>query len=825
MCMPCLMPRATASSLMLLSTLCALVVLCLSCGAAPQDINLQQWSSLAQSGQVTAPDADLISGLPELPRDHEASQLVETLIQGKASLERSAAASENGPALLLDGEAAGGYQWALYGFSPAPDSSLDSVNVLLDVPDGKRIWLALADYGAGRWKLFGPYSDSKTLLADDPAYLSPGGNLYVVALVDDGQTATVNALSVRTINPANSAPTAALEADVLSGDAPLDVSFDASASSDSDGTIIEYAWDWDGDGGYDSISDAPLLSHIFTSPGIQDVKLRVTDEYFARSSASVQINVTAAGNNPPNAVLGGGLTGTAPLLVLLDAGLSDSGDAGDNIVRYDWDFNNDQVYEEQGAAPTVQHVYESPGTYKARVRITDSAGNQDLSNFVSISVNAPPLAQIEISPGSVQQGVAVDLFGGQSSDSDNGIVKYEWDTDGNGSFDKDSGFSNSVTVSFDVPGVYNLSLRVTDGAGAVDTASGTLAVHGWTSPVYPDPATAGTGNESSLAVVGGLPAIAYYEAVNTDLFYVRALDGKGLAWNSPVRVNSVQSDATGRWPSMKLVGGNPAVAFHDSGNGDLMYCRSSDNFGVSWPASLVVDSAGDTGQHPSMQVVDGLPHIAYHQLENLQLRYVRASDSLGGAWDASFVLDDSGDVGAYPSLAVINGNPAVSYWDDGGGAVVYMRANTPGGTSWGAPVFVGGVGSLNSPTWLLEANGNPAVGYEDNSSGEQWLSRSSDAQGMGWPAASEMPAANGSPASLSMAIIDGNPAIAFFDNTGFDLEYSRALNKSGTQWEAPQTVDTQGVVGGFSSMTEVNGGVGISYYDSTFSKLKFVWGY
>ena len=37
------------------------------------------------------------------------------------------------------------------------------------------------------------------------------------------QSATVNALSVRTINPANQAPTAAVQADVTSGNAPLPV--------------------------------------------------------------------------------------------------------------------------------------------------------------------------------------------------------------------------------------------------------------------------------------------------------------------------------------------------------------------------------------------------------------------------------------------------------------------------------------------------------------------------------------------------------------------------------------------------------------------------
>ncbi|MCC7479656.1 PKD domain-containing protein [bacterium] len=807
-------PRAI--SLLLLMALAALAC---ACGGGSQQLS----AASQPAGQVPP---QIQSALPELPSDRGASLLAESLIQGKASLDRSAAAQEQGPALLLDSAGAGVWQWALYGFSPTPDHSLDSVNVLLDVSQGSAVWLGLADYEAGRWQLFGPYQGSKTLLADDPAYLSPGGNLYVVALVGDGQSATVNALSVRTISPGNTPPSAALQADVSSGDAPLSVNFDASASSDSDGNIIEYAWDWDGDGSYDSITDGPEISHVFDQPGIFDTRMRVTDEFFGRASAVAQISVTVAGNNQPNAVLGGNSSGTAPLTVNFDGSLSDPGDPGDSIVSYQWDFDGDLSFDAQGSSPFASHVYTEAGSFNALLRVTDSAGNQGESNFLNIVVNAAPQAVLEILPDSADTGEAVDLSGSQSSDPGGSIVNYEWDTNGDGSYDLDSNASPVVTLSFDVPGLYTLKLRVTDNNGAQAEASASLAVHGWLTPQYPDMFHTGTGNESSLAEIDGKPAIAYYGATDTDLYYVRAADSKGQFWvGSPVRVNSVQSDSTGRWPCLRKVFGRPAVAFHDSGNDDLMYCRADDPLGDSWPASIIVDSAGDTGQHPSMLVVDGVPHIAYQQFENLQLRYVRASDALGGAWDAPIILDDSGDVGYWPCLAIVAGNPAVSYWDDGGGAVMFMRANTAGGTSWGAPVFVDGPTSLNSPTWLLDVNGNPAVGYEDNSNGKQWLNRSPDLFGGNFMTATEMPSANGSPASFSMAIIDGNPAIAFYDNTGMDLKYSRALNKNGTVWETPQTLDTSGVVGGFSSMTEISGGVGISYYDSTFSRLKYVWGY
>jgi PKD repeat protein len=64
----------------------------------------------------------------------------------------------------------------------------------------------------------------------------------------------------------------------------MTVEFDASGSSDSDGSIIEYAWDFDGDGLYDGFSDGAVVSHTFTELGLFQVKLRVTDDQFARDT-------------------------------------------------------------------------------------------------------------------------------------------------------------------------------------------------------------------------------------------------------------------------------------------------------------------------------------------------------------------------------------------------------------------------------------------------------------------------------------------------------------------------------------------------------------
>jgi len=67
----------------------------------------------------------------------------------------------------------------------------------------------------------------------------------------------------------NVAPTASFTADPTSGQAPLAVSFDASASSDPDGTIASYTWAF-GDGQNGSGVSG---SHVYASAGTFNVIL------------------------------------------------------------------------------------------------------------------------------------------------------------------------------------------------------------------------------------------------------------------------------------------------------------------------------------------------------------------------------------------------------------------------------------------------------------------------------------------------------------------------------------------------------------------------
>jgi len=70
--------------------------------------------------------------------------------------------------------------------------------------------------------------------------------------------------------------------------------FDASTSADSDGEIVEYAWDWDGDGTYDETTTEPVTDHWFEDEGVRDVTLRVTDDDGGAGTYAEAVTILAA---------------------------------------------------------------------------------------------------------------------------------------------------------------------------------------------------------------------------------------------------------------------------------------------------------------------------------------------------------------------------------------------------------------------------------------------------------------------------------------------------------------------------------------------------
>lgn len=110
------------------------------------------------------------------------------------------------------------------------------------------------------------------------------------------QAVTATPVAVATAEPTptedpNLAPTAAIAATV----ADLTVTVDSAASTDADGTIVEFLWSF-GDG---TTATEAATSHTYAAAGTFYVTLIVTDDAGATGSATSEVTVTAPPPPPP----------------------------------------------------------------------------------------------------------------------------------------------------------------------------------------------------------------------------------------------------------------------------------------------------------------------------------------------------------------------------------------------------------------------------------------------------------------------------------------------------------------------------------------------
>ena len=185
----------------------------------------------------------------------------------------------------------------------------------------------------------------------------------------------------------NQSPTASFTANPTSGVAPLEVSFNASNSSDSDGTIINYQWDFKD--GY--TGNGVTVNHTFSSAGSYNVKLTVTDNEGATDSATKNITVTdsiTTNQSPTASFTANPTSGVSPLQVTFNA--SSSYDSDGTIVSYQWDFKDGNT----GSGETISHTFSSIGSYNVELTVTDNEGASDSATKNITVTTAPTIAKL-----------------------------------------------------------------------------------------------------------------------------------------------------------------------------------------------------------------------------------------------------------------------------------------------------------------------------------------------------------------------------------------------------------------------------------------------
>ncbi|BDZ45936.1 PKD domain-containing protein [Naasia aerilata] len=156
----------------------------------------------------------------------------------------------------------------------------------------------------------------------------------------------------------------------------LAVSTDASASTDSDGTISSYAWTF-GDGG---TATGKTAAHTYAAAGTYTIALTVTDDDGATAQTTRSVSVTPA-NVAPTAAF----TATPKdLVVTADAGASSDSDG--TVASYAWTFGDGGT----ATGTTATHSYAAAGTYTVTLTVKDDDGaTGTVSHDVTVSAPAP----------------------------------------------------------------------------------------------------------------------------------------------------------------------------------------------------------------------------------------------------------------------------------------------------------------------------------------------------------------------------------------------------------------------------------------------------
>ena len=182
---------------------------------------------------------------------------------------------------------------------------------------------------------------------------------------------------------------------------------------------------------------------------------------------------------------------------------STSTDPDGAIETTEWDLDGDGT-EDFGPPPDAEGLvatttFANGGTYPVRVRVTDDDGDSDTTTRNVVVAAAPPPNQGPNAGFDFAPSAPVPLediqFMSSSTDTDGGLVAFDWDFDNDGAFDDGSG--SQVTRAFLAVGTYPVTLRVTDDDGGTDTATENVVVGpkagsgGGEAPAAPKPRCSG----------------------------------------------------------------------------------------------------------------------------------------------------------------------------------------------------------------------------------------------------------------------------------------------------------------------------------------------
>jgi hypothetical protein len=194
-----------------------------------------------------------------------------------------------------------------------------------------------------------------------------------------------------------------------------------------------------------------------------------------RDSATRAFTVDTVAPSAP--ALNGPTDGAATATARPSFTWSQATDPGSGVVGYDVEIDGVATRVSSGAQSFTPSADLGEGAHSWRVVALDAAGNRSASPGRQVTVDTrSPTARVTATPDPALTGDSVGLDASASSPGGAAIDSYEWDLDGDGSYETSTGASPVASRTYDTPGDRHIGVRATDAAGRVGTGEVLLHV-------------------------------------------------------------------------------------------------------------------------------------------------------------------------------------------------------------------------------------------------------------------------------------------------------------------------------------------------------------
>lgn len=412
-------------------------------------------------------------------------------------------------------------------------------------------------------------------------------------------------------------------------------------------------------------------------------------------------------------------SGIAPLAVTLDA--SGSTDANGNIDHYDWDFENDGVYDATTTTPQIIRNY-GGGPWVAKVRVVDSGGLSDIAtanmsfvqpswNITTADANAFVFRDTQLKVAGGRPCICYDqtasdfsyvrLYFIRATDTQ-GLAwgsekRVDITMDDLGDFDMEIVAGNPA-ISYRDYGAGEFRYTRADGASGQNWVFNTI--------LETDIDISNTfGSDSSLAIIDGMPAVSF-TGPQLKLYIKRATDPTGNNWLSKVLVSNTITGVGAT--NLVDMNGEPGILWSSIPLSRVGFIHTQ-------PISHQFINAdihnGGIGLEQACLMHAGQPLVLFGTGNpTFDTRFALPTEPDGSAWQAPVVIGSGGGNGV--DLDLINGIPMLVTMNSGATLLQIYRADNAEASSWSGPETIdGGTNKLVGDPSLEEVSGAAAVSY------------------------------------------------------------------------------------------------------------------